>query len=244
MAEAKLNREYAIRLCGVGAIMLALTGWSLYDGFIGWPSINRQYEKVRPELIGISESGLPPEVWFQTVIVAEKQGTNVVTKVNPDSPYLLKAVFDKHGVEVPKHLVQQLQTMKAPEGNDPDSVKKRAEAAVEIFKKDIYSEAKIHGQYVQAGITLTLSLLAFNAVWSKRKKQYIVDENGLSGSGFNDRHYTWDQVKSVDWTKWRAKGIITVVITNGPRFKLDGWHFAGMRPVADIIRERFPEPAE
>ena len=45
-----------------------------------------------------------------------------------------------------------------------------------------------------------------------------------------------DAVASVDWAKWDEKGIIGLELKDGRRFKLDGWHYAGMRPVADVIR--------
>ena len=37
MAEARINKEYLLRMCGVAAFMLAICLWSLYDGFVAWP---------------------------------------------------------------------------------------------------------------------------------------------------------------------------------------------------------------
>ena len=103
----------------------------------------------------------------------------------------------------------------------------------------VYSPAKLRGQFIQAAITLILAALAFAAVVSKRKTVYEVDDSGLSGTGFGDETIPWESVGSVDWSRWDEKGIVTVILKDGRRFKLDGWHFAGMRPVAEVLAERF-----
>ena len=92
-------------------------------------------------------------------------------------------------------------------------------------------------------MTLLLAALAFAAVLSKRRTVYVADESGLSGTGFGGTPIPWDAVASVDWAKWDEKGIIGLELKDGRRFKLDGWHYAGMRPIADVIRSHFAPAA-
>ena len=108
----------------------------------------------------------------------------------------------------------------------------------------VYSPAKLNGQFIQAGVTLLLAFLAFAAVATKRKTVYCVDESGLSGPGFGAEPIPWENVAEVDWAKWDDKGILGVRLADGRRFKLDGWHFAGMRPVAEVFRARFAPEAK
>ena len=61
MATAKLNREYAARMCGIGAIMLALSAWSVYDGAVAWPRANAELASVRDGLVAGCRAGITPE---------------------------------------------------------------------------------------------------------------------------------------------------------------------------------------
>ena len=226
MATAKLNREYAVRMCGIGVIMLALSAWSVYDGAIAWPTVNASLETVRNELVAGCRAGITPEQWLSA----------------PDADtttYRLQALFAAHGLRPPKYLVQELGAIQSPPGDEPEARAVRAMQAEELFSKPVYSSAKLRGQFIQAAITLILAALAFVAVISKRKTIYIVDDSGLSGTGFGNETIPWESVDSVDWSRWDEKGIMTVILKDGRRFKLDGWHFAGMRPVAEVLSGRF-----
>ena len=226
MATAKLNREYAVRMCGIGAIMLALSAWSIYDGAVAWPAVNASLETVRDELVAGCRAGITPEQWLS----APDADTTV---------YRLQAVFTAHGLRPPKYLVQELGAIQSPPGDEPEARAARAAQAEELFARPVYSPAKLKGQFAQAAVTLLLSCLAFAAVVSKRKTVYVVDESGLSGTGFGGETIPWESVDSVDWSRWDEKGIMTVVLKDGRRFKLDGWHFAGMRPIAEVLSGRF-----
>ena len=223
MATAKLNREYAFRMCGIGAIMLALSAWSVYDGAVAWPKVNAELASVRDELIAGCRAGVTPADWL-SASDAESQS------------YRLQDVFASKGARPPRYLVQELGAITQPVGDDAEARAIRAAQAEELFRKPVYSDAKLKGQFIQAGVTLLLAALAFAAVLSKRRTVYVADESGLSGTGFGGTPIPWDAVASVDWAKWDEKGIIGLELKDGRRFKLDGWHYAGMRPVADVIR--------
>ena len=223
MATAKLNREYAFRMCGIGAIMLALSAWSVYDGAVAWPKVNAELASVRDELVARCRAGVTPADWLSAAD-AESQS------------YRLQDVFASKGARPPRYLVQELGAITQPVGDDAEARAIRAAQAEELFRKPGYSDAKLKGQFIQAGVTLLLAALAFAAVLSKRRTVYVADESGLSGTGFGGTPIPWDAVASVDWAKWDEKGIIGLELKDGRRFKLDGWHYAGMRPVADVIR--------
>ena len=230
MATAKLNREYAFRMCGIGAIMLALSAWSVYDGAVAWPKVNAELASVRDELVDGCRAGVTPADWLSAAD-AESQS------------YRLQDVFASKGARPPRYLVQELGAITQPVGDDAEARAIRAAQAEELFRKPVYSDAKLKGQFIQAGVTLLLAALAFAAVLSKRRTVYVADESGLSGTGFGGTPVPWDAVASVDWAKWDEKGIIGLELKDGRRFKLDGWHYAGMRPIADVIRSHFAPSA-
>ncbi len=216
-----------MRMCGIGAIMLALSAWSIYDGAVAWPKVNAELAAVRDELVAGCRAGITPEEWL----------------LPPDAEsqtYRLQAVFADKGTRPPRYLVQELGTLTQPPGDDPDARAIRAAEAESLFQKPVYSDAKLKGQYIQAAVTLILAGLAFAAVLAKRKTVYVADDTGLSGTGFGGTPIPWDAVASVDWAKWDEKGIVVLQLKDGRHFKLDGWHYAGMRPVADVIRSHFP----
>ncbi len=224
MATAKLNREYAVRMCGIGAIMLALSIWSVYDGAVAWPRANDDLSSVRDELLARSRD-LTPEQWLAS------------SDANPGS-FPLRDVFASYGLKVPRILVQEISAISSPPGDGAEERAARSAQAEELFRKPVYSRGKLNGQFVQAAVTLLLAALAFAAVATKRKTIYIVDDDGLSGSGFGGGRIGWDAVSSVDWSRWEEKGIVTVLLTDGRRFKLDGWHFAGVRQIAETLRQK------
>ncbi len=258
MAKAKLNRDYAIRMTGVGIVMLAIALWSLYDGIVAYPKKNRDYAEVRDVLvnsttnanicvIGISTNNIKdgvistnditfvsrmpyitPELWLKPDLIPEQEYREA------EGQYLLKYVFAKNGKAMPSHLVQGLKSITKPEGDTPEAVKARAEQAITLFSKDIYSSEKIFFQFVQAVIVFVLASLAFYAVLSKRGKVYIADENGLSGNAVGEA-IAWSDIVRVDWSKWE-KGIV-VLHTKSRKLKLDGWHFAGIRDIAEEIKK-------
>ena len=229
MATARLNREYALRLTGVGAIMVALALWSLYDGIVAWPRVNDDLGRVREELLRRCEEGTTPEAWLAS---------------DDDGGFPLQSVYNRIGRKVPRHLVEELSTITNPAGEGEAAVRKRCEAAAELFGREIYPPSKIKTQYIQAAVCTALGLLAFWSVLSKRKTCYEVDDTGLRGSGFGGQALSWDQVEGVDWSRWEEKGILAVTAAGGRRFVLDGWHFAGIRPIAAEFEKHYPKPAQ
>lgn len=243
MAEAKLNKEYAIRFCGVAAIMLAITVWSIYDGSVAWPKINAAMDKVRPVLIEMSNKGITPEMWLANMVAA----TNLADLSTPEKiaeaakngagTYLLKEVFARSGASVPKHLEQEVSMITTPAGDGEEARKARAEQVAELFEKPIYSQSKLNSQYIQAAVTFLFAAWIFYLVVSKRKTTYTADDAGLGGSGFGGQTVPWSDVVSVNWSKWEDKGIVAVTLKDKRVVVLDGWHFAGVRDIVKVIQE-------
>lgn len=229
MATARLNREYALRMCGVGAMLAAFVLWSVYDGAVAWPRANAGLAKVRPALEARASGRImAPEDWLASL--------------DGDSgSFPLKEVFAEAGVPLPRKLVMELSEITYPAGDSPDARRERATAAADLFSREIYPEGKRKGQFVQAAVLAVLAFLAFRAVWTKRRIEYSVGEEGLSGSGFGGRTIAWDDVAGVDWSRWESKGIVGVREKNGRRHVIDGWHFKGVREIAEVLEKRFPQ---
>lgn len=235
MAEAKLNKDYAIRLGLVGAIMVGLAAWSVYDGAIAWPKENERLAEVRPALLEGCANGVASEMWLSPLVKAGDDPESAERR-----PSLLNQVYARKGWTPPSRLVQELSSITQPVGDDSEARRLRAEQAARLFSEAVYSRQKLQSQYIQAAATLVLGALAFAAVLSKRKTVYVVDDDGLRGGGFGPETIPWSDVKSADWSKFNEKGILSIDLASGHRVKLDGWHFKGVRDIAAEVQKRFP----
>lgn len=226
MAEAKLNREYAARVAGVGALLVGICLWSLYDGQTAWPRQNRVMERVRPALLA---TNLTAEAWL--VQDEGYRGT------------LLDAAFRAQGEKAPAKLVRKLGELRIPD-SAPDRDAARAAQLEQVRKtleQPVYSARDLQTQFVQAAVTLALALCAFAAVGLKAVRRFVADDTGLHGSGVGARPIGYDEIRSVDWTRWDEKGIVRLALRNGRRLTLDGWHFAGMTGVVEEILRHRPD---
>ena len=225
MAEAKLNREYAVRVLGIGALMFGMCVWSLYDGKVGWPRQNRSLERVRPALLA---TNLTAEAW----VSRDENGSS-----------LIDAAFREAGEKTPSKLVTKIGELKVPEKTADRAVLLEAQAAHvrKTFEEAVYSAHDLQTQTVQAVFTFALGLLACLSVAAKARKRFYADETGLHGSGFGDQSVACSDIARIDWSKWDEKGIATLTLKSGQRHTLDGWHFAGMAGVVEEIKRQRPE---
>jgi hypothetical protein len=227
MAEAKLNRDYAFRFLGVGALMVGMCVWSLVDGLSAWPQKNRDLERVRPDLLA---TNLTAEAWC-------KRGARGMTP--------LDAAFQARGVPAPAKLVTKLGALKLPEasGSNAEMLDAQAQRVRQLFAEPVYSDHNLRGQFVQAAITLTLGLLALGSVGMKARRRYVADDTGLSGSGLRGGGFAYADIAQIDWSRWDQKGIVTIRLNSGRKHKLDGWHFAGITGIVDEIKRQRPDLA-
>lgn len=218
MAEAKLNREYAIRVLCVGALMWGVCLWSIYDGKVAWPRINAQMETARPDLLA---TNMTAEAWM----------------TYEDGATPLMRVFAKQQVQVPKKLIKKVGELRLPDRVTENRDAQRAaltKRLEEVFQGPVYSPHDLAGQTVQAVIAFLLGAMAVGAVLAKKGKRFIADDEGLSGSGFGGK-IPYDQVAAIDWKKWDEKGIAVLRLADGRTVKLDSWHYAGMPDVVETL---------
>lgn len=228
MAEAKLNREYALRIIGVGAMMFGMCAWSLYDGRVAWPNHNRSLEQVRPELLA---TNLTAEAW----LACDDEGGTTP----------LASVFSRAGRKTPGKLVKKIGELRLP-SNMTGSAERNAEQAKQLralFEGDVYSSHDLATQTVQAVITFLAGAWVWLLIGLKAGRRFAADETGLHGSGFGPETVAYSSLAAVDWTKWDDKGIVALTLKDGRRIVLDGWHFAGMTEVAEVIRAQRPDLA-
>jgi len=184
-------------------------------------------ERVRPALLA---TNLTAEAWL--------------SQDDGDHGTRLDAAFRAHGAaKAPSKLTRKLSELRIPDST-PDRDAARAAQLEQVRKtleQPIYSARDLQTQFVQAAVTLVLALCAFVAVGTKAPRRFVADDTGLYGSGVGPQPIGYDEIKSADWTRWDEKGIVRLVLNDGRRLKLDGWHFAGMTGVVEEILRHRPD---
>jgi hypothetical protein len=227
MAEAQLNRDYALRFLVVGALMLGMCAWSLFDHFVAWPQKNRDLDRVRPALLA---TNLTAEAWCEP---------------GPGGVSPLAGAFLAHGSRVPAKLVAKLGELKLPGAPGDQTAMREAlgQRVRQTLTGPVYSAHDLQGQLVQAALTLALGLLAFTSVGLKARRRFVADAAGLSGSGFGSTPLAYADIVRIEWTRWETKGIVVIVLLSGRTVKLDGWHFAGVTGIVEEIKRQRPDLA-
>jgi hypothetical protein len=227
MVTAKLNREYALRLLGVGAMMVIICLWSIYDGTTAYPRINSTLASVREELLA---TNLTVTAWLDRA---------------EDGKTPLDEVFAKQGAHTPSKLVKKIGELKLSKelANDTTAREAQAKHLAELLKKPVYSNQELKTQFVQAGITLFLGFLAFGVVAFRSTRQYVADEQGLSGTGIGPQPLAYKDIEAIDWSKWKEKGIVRLTCANKNAITLDGWYYTGITQIVDEIIKHRPELA-
>lgn len=228
MTEAKINKEYLLRMVGVAAFMLAICIWSLYDGFVAWPEKNREFERVRPTLLS---TNLSAKAWLAK------------TGAEGESP--LDLVFAEAKLKKPARLVKKIDEYKMAD-NLPQELlaqgrEREKEALKHIFENPLYGPGDLQGQLVMAVITTLVALWVVLSFLPKLKKCYVADDSTLHGSGFGGEPIKYSDIESMDWKLWDKKGIVKVTVKGGSQYVLDGWHFKGIKGIVDRIIEQRPD---
>jgi len=226
-ATARLNRDYAIRMLGVGAMLAGMTGWALYDGAAGYPRMNARYEAVRPELVG---RAMTAGEWIKP------GGGDGISEV--------ERVFRDHGMRAPASMLAKLKALNeqargqtVPPEQAESFRARQVEAARELLDRPPRSPHEIRSQFVMAALAALAALAAFAAVGRKAGRRLTADETGLRG--FAAQPVPYEAIRAADWSQWEAKRIVRLALRDGRRLKLDGWHFAGAEEVvAELLRHR------
>ncbi|MBQ9429923.1 MAG: hypothetical protein IJU44_00045 [Kiritimatiellae bacterium] len=226
MSEAKLNKEYALRLIGVGVLMWAICAWSIYDGHVAWPRENLVMDDTRPILLS---TNMTAEAWLST-----ENGPSMLTRA---------FAFKKH--RVPAKLVKKVSGLVLSDQVTENREQRRVELnqqLQEVFKSPVYSSHDLGGQDIQAVATFLLGLLAVAAVALKVGKKFSADESGLHGSGFGG-DVAYADIIGIEWAKWDDKGIVDLTVKPARRIRLDAWHFSGITGIVDEIKAHRPDLA-
>ena len=227
MVEAKINREYLLRMAGVTLLMLGICLWSLYDGFVAWPEKNRDFAMVRPSLLS---TNLTAKSWL------EKSGEDGATP--------LDLYFAAQSLKTPSKLVKKIDEAKMAL-NTPDNMvvqyrERERDSLKKIFEGNIYDKHALQGQFVMAGITALVALALLFSFTGKISRRFAADESGLNGSGFGGKTINYADIESIDWKQWDKKGIVKLSVKGGAVYTLDGWHFAGITEIVDEIVKQCP----
>jgi hypothetical protein len=225
MITAKLNREYAFRLCGVGAMMVGICLWSIYDGAKAYPKVNTTLESVRQELLA---TNLTVTAWLDR---------------GEDGKTPLDLLFAQQGSTAPSKLVKKMGELKLSKelANDTAAREAQAKHLTDLFKKPVYSEPDLTTQFIQAGITLVLGLLAFGVIAFRATRQFRANEQGLSRTGIGAQSLDYTDIVSIDWSQWKEKGIVRLACANQKKITLDGWHYTGITQIVEELIKHRPD---
>lgn len=209
-----LNREYALRFLGVAALFLALSGWFIYDGSIGYPQKNAQ---VAPVAEALAERNLPAIDWMNTV----KTGT---------AP--LAEAFRAADVPLPSKLSDAF--MSWIRADDPRA--KDPAAAAAVLRQPLYSEEDIRTQFISAAIGVAASALLLCILAWRFLTRFTFNGSVLTcKTPFGTGSYPLDTLLSLDAAQWEKRGIFKATFRAGT-VTLDAWHHAGIRPIVDALR--------
>lgn len=214
-----VNREYVTRFLGVAALFLGLTGWFLYDGFVGYPAENA---RVAPILAELAKESLTGADWVNPA----KTGTAPLTEA-----------FREHGMEPPAKIADTFNSWVSagdPRANDP-------EAARQALGMQPHSPDDIRAQFVSAAVGVCAALLLVALVVWRWQTRLSLDGAALTVRVFGrERVYPLGDLEAVDDAQWEKRGILRARFRSGT-VTLDAWHHAGTRPIAERLLARRPQ---
>lgn len=217
-----LNREYALRFLGVAFLFLALSGWFLYDGHIGYPQKNAQ---VAPVAEACAQKNLPAIDWMNTAKTGKAPLIEAFETANVPFPSKLSDTF-----------------MSWIRADDPRA--KDPEIAAHVLRQPLYSAEDIHTQFVSAGIGVIACAFLLCILGWRFLTRITLDGETLTYTAPNGtRSFTLDAITAVDDSQWKKRGILKVAAKNGS-VTLDTWHHAGARAIAEAILEKRPTPEQ
>lgn len=225
MQEAKLNKDYALRVLGVGILMFFICAWSLIDGLKVWPQRNRDMQNMRPHLLA---TNLSAEAWLQQ-------------DAEQASP--LTQLFAHQDLRVPARLTRNLADLRLP-SHESISDEKRAwqlEEIRKVFEEPIYTARDLQTQFVQAVLTFLLGLWAMALIAWRASRRYCASATSFSGNGFGATPIPYSHIKVVDWRQWENKGIVKFRLQDGRNVRLDGWHYRGVSALVDALLAARPD---
>lgn len=105
----------------------------------------------------------------------------------------------------------------------------------EGFGLDAFKRQKIQSQYGFTVMCLLASALIGVNLASAAAFRFEYDANGFVWKG---KRRALADIKSVDMSKWRKKGIAKLVLADGSRVTLDAWHHLGVKDFEKLLHDQ------
>lgn len=222
MIQTSINKDYQIRLLGVGAVLFALAGWFLYDGLIAYP---RENAAVAPICQQLAEQKLTPRQLLETPATGVSR---------------FAAAFEAVGQTSPSHIYDLLKSVinaNAPEADNTDF-------ATALLTRPVHSDGDIQAQYTSAGIAAFFGACLFGLLAMRRRVAYTLDGDTLTiRNGAAEQKLSLANLKSISWRNWATKRIAVLSFQDGTSKTLDAWHYFGIEEIAAAIESARPDLA-
>ncbi|MGN0826737.1 MAG: hypothetical protein ACI4QD_02260 [Kiritimatiellia bacterium] len=219
--QLTLNPEYAIRWTAVALLMVAISIWSVYDGKVSYPRMNRQLEKIAP-LLG--EAGMTPSRLLE--IDGRQRRIDAIYSQNLGIRKAPRRLVGRI-TDLAKQAEKAKATVKP--GHNSDFILEQNRILREkILAQPLWSPHDIRSQYIMALATLLLGLLAAATLVYRRVRAGCLDGNTFRGFG---APFRFDDIAQTDETEWKRKGILKLRLKDNRIITLDAWHYNGVKEI-------------
>ena len=113
-------------------------------------------------------------------------------------------------------LYEKIESSKPPEG----------------FNLDAFKRQKIQSQYGFTALCLLASVLIGLHLASVASFRFEFDDSGFVWRG---KKLSLSDIKSVDRSQWKKKGIVKLLFADNSRVTLDAWHHVGVREFEKLL---------
>ena len=102
----------------------------------------------------------------------------------------------------------------------------------EGFNLDAFKRQKIQSQYGFTALCLLASVLIGLNLASVASFRFEFDDSGFVWRG---KKLPISDIKSVDRSQWKKKGIVKLLLADGSRVTLDAWHHLGVKDFEKLL---------
>lgn len=97
------------------------------------------------------------------------------------------------------------------------------------FDLEAFKQQKTQTQYGFALLSLLTALIVGLRLAKETLLNFEYDDNGFSVNG---KYRRYDEISSVDKSRWEKKGILSLKLADGAKVVLDSWHRLGVKEFA------------
>lgn len=102
----------------------------------------------------------------------------------------------------------------------------------EGFQLEPFKRQKIQSQYGFTALCLLTSVLIGLHLASVASFRFEHDDKSFT---WNGKQYALSDVKSVDRSQWKKKGIVKLLLADNSRVTLDAWHHLGVKDFEKLL---------